>query len=253
MLPHRDTVMGLFGDPPRARDAIAALKDAGLAAEDISLLMPDRAEAAGLAAETGARADGGAALGAGVGAIAGALAGLGIPEDDARHYEQAVRGGQTLVAVRAQTRWLDEAERILRRFEARAVTRSRRSISDGDVGGPLDYEPLQRSGADRGEIARPTVGSSTTPERDWVAWVPRHRAAWPGSSAMTWGEVEPYYRYLHARRHQPEYRDRGWDEVERELRREWESRYPDRPWDRAAAALRETWESMTEPARRASY
>jgi hypothetical protein len=295
MLHHRHTVLGLFGDGERARDAITALKDAGFAAEDISLLMPDRGEAQHLIPETGtqtggaatgavaggllgglggwlvgvgalaipglgpfiaagafASALGGAAVGAGVGAIAGTLVGMGLSEDEARYYEQEVRGGQTLVAVRAETRWLDQADRILRDFGARAVTRRGRSISDGDVGGPLDYEPLQRSTSDRSELERPMVASTTTSQTDWADQVPRYRAAWQRSSAITWDEVEPYYRYLHDKRRQSEYRDRTWDEVEPELRRDWESRYPDRPWDRAADALRDAWESMAEPVRRAS-
>jgi hypothetical protein len=187
-----------------------------------------------------------------VGAVAGALVGMGIPEDDARYYEQEVRDGQTLVAVRAETRWLVEADRILRHFGGRAVTRSRRAISDGDVGGPLDYEPLHWGVRDQSEVGRALVASTTTSQTDWADQVPRYHAAWQRSSAITWGEVEPYYRYLHDKRHQPEYRDRGWDEVQPELRREWESRYPDRPWDRAAAALRDAWETVTEPGRRAS-
>jgi predicted acylesterase/phospholipase RssA len=166
MLKHQDTVVGLFGDPERARDAIAALKDAGSAAEDITLLMPDRV----------------AALGAGAGAIAGALVGMGVSEDEARYYEQEVRGGQTLVAVRAERRWLDEADRILRQFGAHAVTRSRRSISNGGGGGPLDYEPLQRSAQDRSELGRPMVASTTTSQTDWVDQVPQYRAGWQARS-----------------------------------------------------------------------
>ena len=294
MLQQQDTVVGLFGDRERARDAIVALKDAGFAAEDISLLMPDRGAAQDLATDTGTHADdgaatgavaggllggvggwlvgvgalaipglgpfiaagalaaalGGAAVGAGLGGIAGALVGMGIPEDEARDYEQEVRSGQTLVAVRAETRWLDEADRILRHFGARAVTRSRRAISDGDVGGPLDDEPLQRGVRDRNEVGRPMFASTTTSQTDWADQVPHYRVAWQRSSAISWGEIEPYYRYLHDKRRQSESRDRGWDEVQPELRREWESRYPDRPWDRAADALRDAWERMAEPGRR---
>jgi hypothetical protein len=91
---------------------------------------------------------GGAAPRSGVGAISGALVGMGISEDEARYYEQEARGGQMLVAVRAEAGWLDPAERILRSFGARAVSRSGRSISHGGGGGPLDYEPLRWSASD---------------------------------------------------------------------------------------------------------
>src|SRR5204862_18902 len=49
----------------------------------------------------------GAALGAGVGAIAGALIGMGIPEEEAKYYENEVRGGRTLVTVRAEGRYAE--------------------------------------------------------------------------------------------------------------------------------------------------
>src|ERR671938_1407445 len=71
MLQQQDTVLGLFGDRERARDAIVALKDAGFAAEDISLLMPDRGAAQDLATDTGTHAGDGAATGAVAGGLLG--------------------------------------------------------------------------------------------------------------------------------------------------------------------------------------
>jgi uncharacterized membrane protein len=57
---------------------------------------------------------GGLAVGAGLGAIAGALVGMGIPEDEARYYEQEVRGGRSLVAVRDSHR-AGEADQVMHR------------------------------------------------------------------------------------------------------------------------------------------
>ncbi|ANX13533.1 low temperature-induced protein [Fictibacillus arsenicus] len=48
-----------------------------------------------------AAALGGAAVGAGAGGIVGALVGLGIPEKEAKEYEEAVEGGDILVLVDA--------------------------------------------------------------------------------------------------------------------------------------------------------
>ena len=64
------------------------------------------------------------------------------------------------------------------------------------------------------------VASTTTSQTDWADQVPRYRGAWQRSSAVNWKEVEPYYRYLHDKRRQSEYRDRTWDEMEPELRRD---------------------------------
>jgi hypothetical protein len=70
-----------------------------------------------LAAGAFATALAGAAVGAGVGAIAGALIGMGIPEEEARYYEQEARSGRTLVTVRNAGR-SDEARTIMQRHGA---------------------------------------------------------------------------------------------------------------------------------------
>jgi hypothetical protein len=76
-----------------------------------------------LAAGAFATALAGADGGAGVGAITGALVGMGVPEEEARYYEEEARVGRTLVAVRAGSRY-QEARDIMRRrgaydFESR--------------------------------------------------------------------------------------------------------------------------------------
>jgi len=55
-----------------------------------------------------------AAGGAAIAGIAGALIGLGIPEEEAKYYEQELKAGRTIVTVRATTR-LEEARAILLR------------------------------------------------------------------------------------------------------------------------------------------
>jgi hypothetical protein len=170
MIESRTVAVCVFHDPQGARDAIAALRDAGFENNDISLLTPDggqtaveggrtsepTAERAGdkgakasegavtgalagglfgglagwlvglgalaipgvgpfVAAGALAAALGGAALGAGLGAIAGALVGMGVPEDEAKYYEQEVRGGRSLVAVRGGER-AEEADQVMHRF-----------------------------------------------------------------------------------------------------------------------------------------
>jgi hypothetical protein len=70
-----------------------------------------------LAAGAFATALAGAAVGAGVGAIAGALIGMGIPEEEARYYEQEARSGRTLVTVRSAGRY-DDVRTIMQRHGA---------------------------------------------------------------------------------------------------------------------------------------
>jgi hypothetical protein len=59
----------------------------------------------------------GAAVGAAGGGLLGALTGMGIPEDEARWYEEEVGRGGTLVTVRADGRY-EEARRILSEYGA---------------------------------------------------------------------------------------------------------------------------------------
>jgi uncharacterized protein (TIGR02271 family) len=55
----------------------------------------------------------GAGIGAAAGGLVGALVGMGVPEEEARYYDRAVREGGILVTVRAPIRAV-EARRILR-------------------------------------------------------------------------------------------------------------------------------------------
>jgi hypothetical protein len=148
----REVAVCVFYDPEAARAAMAALQGAGYAGDDISMLTPDKEADKGHKAREGARtgaiagglfgglagwlvglgslaipgvgpfvaagalatALGGAALGAGLGAVAGALVGMGVPEREAKYYEDEVRKGRSLVAVRGKR--TDEADGIMHRF-----------------------------------------------------------------------------------------------------------------------------------------
>lgn len=59
-----------------------------------------------------------AGLGAAAGGLAGVLVGWGIPEEEARKYEEDLQAGRILVAVRADGR-TEEALACLRRADAR--------------------------------------------------------------------------------------------------------------------------------------
>lgn len=112
----RQVAMCVFCAPEDARDAVAALKAAGFPPEVVRFLAPEtdaasvqavsKPEKAGAGAAAGALAAGlpgglaGWLIGLSTVAIPGALVGMGIPHDEARYYEQEVRGGRSLVAVR---------------------------------------------------------------------------------------------------------------------------------------------------------
>lgn len=73
----------------------------------------------------------GAGLGAAAGGVLGALIGLGIPDEEARYFEEGVRRGSVLVAVDPGDRG-DAARDILR-------------FSRGDLGVGISAEPIETS------------------------------------------------------------------------------------------------------------
>jgi uncharacterized protein (TIGR02271 family) len=81
----------------------------------------------------------------------------------------------------------------------------------------------------------------------WEDDMPGYRADFErrnsGGDYGTWNDWEPRYRWGHEMRNDPRYRGRNWDEVEPDLRRDWEARYSDTPWDRAREGMRGMWAS----------
>jgi len=70
-----ETVVGVFEDRERAREAIEALKSAGFDADTISVLSPDRKATEEIAEDTGTHAASGAATGALAGGVLGGVGG----------------------------------------------------------------------------------------------------------------------------------------------------------------------------------
>ena len=154
----RSTAVGVFDDQQQAERAVDQLRSAGFDANNIGYAghgeggpCEDKAEnvAGGTAAGavTGGVAGGvlgavaaglipgvgpilgagiltatvvGAGAGAATGGLLGGLTGLGVPEDEAKSYENEFKSGRTLVAVRAEGRY-DEAASLLRQAGARDI------------------------------------------------------------------------------------------------------------------------------------
>ena len=134
------SIAGLFPDRQSAERAIEDLKTSGFNPAKIGIVMRDKAEAKAVTAEHGTHSTEGAVAGGIIGGTAGALlaavgalvipgvgpfisggilvsliggtagwlvgglAGLGIPEDEARYYEDQVQQGRALVTVDAEGR-----------------------------------------------------------------------------------------------------------------------------------------------------
>src|SRR6476661_6261323 len=145
-----NTIIGMFDDPTTARRALETLRDGPLPLEDISIIAQNADGTVGTGNSEDVSAGQGATVGAvwgglvglaallipGVGpfiafgalgaALTGAVTGAvvggitaalidfsGIPEDEARGYEQQLRDGKTLVAVKARDEDALEVRRVL--------------------------------------------------------------------------------------------------------------------------------------------
>jgi uncharacterized protein (TIGR02271 family) len=122
---------------------------AGLAIPGIGPIL-----AAGPLAAAIGGALGGAGLGAAAGGLIGALTDMGVPEHEARHYEDEVRQGKILVTVRADND--DEADRAADIMDA-----------DGDVNveGRWDDPSRTRAGEYRGSSTIETSTLAGNPTR----------------------------------------------------------------------------------------
>ena len=74
------------------------------------------------------------------------------------------------------------------------------------------------------------------------------RNHWQSNYASAGGSYEDYdpaYRYGSSMASNASYRGRQWNDVEPELRGNWESSYPQSGWEKFKAAVREGWDRMT--------
>jgi uncharacterized protein (TIGR02271 family) len=81
----------------------------------------------------------------------------------------------------------------------------------------------------------------------WESEMPKFRQHWQTNFASKgrWDEYEPYYRYGFDRWNEGRWMNRGWNEVEPEFRRDWESRYPGKNWDVASNPIKHAWDHLT--------
>jgi hypothetical protein len=175
---------------------------------------------------------GGAVAGAAAGGLIGALAGMGVPEEDARYYNEEFESGRTLVTVKDQGRY-DEARSILQEH------------------GAYDVENRGSTAA----VTTPRYAGTTTGHSPYASWdelMPSYRQRWQeryGASGGSWQDYEPGYRYSHEMANDPRFRDRDWSEIETSMQSdypEWSRRYgynsERNSWDRVRDHARESWE-----------
>jgi len=110
-----------------------------------------------------------------------------------------------------------------------------------NTGGPSTWEKMKaavRHGWDK-----------ITPDTDDDAYYRTHYSTQYASSGDTYDSLAPAYGYGTEARRNPKYQGRNWDDVESDLRSDWDTRYPSSSgvstWDKMKAAVRHGWDKMT--------
>jgi hypothetical protein len=64
------------------------------------------------------------------------------------------------------------------------------------------------------------------------------------NTSYTYEQYRPYYEYGYQLANDERYRNRTWDEIEMDARRDWERRNPNSMWDEFKMAIREGWNAI---------
>jgi len=202
-----------------------------------------------------------ALAGAGFGALGGGVIGglkqAGVPEHEADVYAEAVRRGGTIVTVHSGENQSDRVSDILNRNGAVDVdergTQYRQSGWSGfdQNAGPYrtdDVEATRRTMP--GTTLRDPLVDDRAYQRSDVStdYDNYFRSDYENRYAATgasYDQYRPAYEYGYRMSQDERYRSRQFEDVEPELRRDYESQYPHQPWESFKAAVRHGWQKMT--------
>lgn len=102
----------------------------------------------------------GVAAGAGVGSLTGALIGMGIPEDEAKIYDESVKEGKILVLV-------ERKEEVIEDIEQNAPLEMDTTAVDGTVIPKKDYNNYQDRDPSENEHDNRTTPTGIHPDQKW--------------------------------------------------------------------------------------
>jgi hypothetical protein len=190
--------------------------------------------------------------GAGVGAVAGgvtggllgALIGLGVPEEEAEYYTEGVRRGGILVTAQTDDYNTDMIIDILNRhnpmdINERAEMWREQGWSGFDPNaGPFTHEQQE---LDRG--AWEMTGEHIDVDADTEIYR-QHYDSHLMDTGYPYDYYIPAYQYGHLVTRDTRYQNRQWNEIEPEVRKNWEREHPG-TWDRFKTAIRHAWDQAT--------
>jgi len=216
----------------------------------------------------------GALIGAGTGAVTGGLAASlidsGIDETDAHTYAEAVRRGYVLLSVQTPDERVNEAKDIMNRYNVvdiddRADYWRSQGWSSHDVKAkPFTSKDIEAEHSYYG--SKGTTSGTMGLERGTVRTYPSTSSVGMGTTGTNYGSYnthledfrthyrtnyannqysfsnyEPAYQYGSYLASEPRYRNRAWNEIEMDVRRDWETRGQG-AWEDFKDSIRYAWE-----------
>jgi len=191
-----------------------------------------------------------ALAGAGAGAVAGGLIGslteLGVEKEHAEIYAEAVRRGGSLVTVRVDEARADEATSILRDAGAVDIDKRVEQWRSGGWSGfdpkaePFTFDEIERNRTSYSAGERTSMASAPS-DTAWATLDDDFRRDYDENLARSGAEFDEYapaYRYGAQTVRSGRYANKRFDDVESELRSDWEREFPDRDWNKVKDAAR---------------
>jgi uncharacterized protein (TIGR02271 family) len=120
------------------------------------------------------------------------------------------------------------------------TTERTQTVNDSVRHGEVDVEKLGEGGASRSQ--------SSGSMKNYDEYDTDYRSHWQSNYGVAGGAYEQYlpaYRYGSMLGEDERYRNRQWNDIESDARRDWETRYPGGAWDKFKAAVRHGWERVT--------
>lgn len=299
--PATKTVIAVFRDYNEAEAVLHDLLQHGFQREDVSLIAADRSDGVSQAGDEATKAAGSAGTGAAVGGMAGLVLGLaalaipgigpviaagplaaaigglgigaaaggiiggltqlGVPHEHAASYEELVRKGGTVIAVRATGDMVDRAEGLFERHGAEDINEQpgvtsastdwrphdphARPQTQGDEGGVSDFGHTALAAVEAKEKAEPKRTRTYVSDPSNIAPIDTHvRRTWEECWAdrMQWREFSDAYRFGYSLGASSRYGSTDWVDVEGDARRGWLERGSD-AWEHIRDVVRMGWHS----------
>jgi hypothetical protein len=187
--------------------------------------------------------------------LLGALVDLGVPEAHAGTYAEGVRRGGTLVTVQADDVMADRAVEIMNRHNPVDINERATTWRDSgwtgydETAGPYEptYDEMMRR--DAGMAGHTEMRGWETGTDDFTTYDETFRRHYQTNLAGTGYSYDYYlpgYQYGYDIARDPRYRGREWEEIEMDVRRDWETRGAPGAWEEFKMSVRHAWEELKD-------